>query len=233
LIVNEYAEDGSFIRQTELSSGEEHTMATETVYVGLTMYMPTWNNMPMSELVTKLKYNLHKVVVTLTETPEQEETQEGVVTEPEEETQDDVLTGPEPEVNEDAEETTPVTERTPIQDVNLCDYTLWCDGAYNEFGEIQVRGGYFSTAECHGVQGAGRYAVTLGDGRFRLIDNEYAEDGSFLRQTELSSGAEHEMTKETAYAGLTMYMPIWKDMPMSELVTKLKYNLHKVVVAQQ
>ncbi len=268
LLVNEYGADGLLISRTELASGAEHEMTASTEYVGLTMYMPIWKNMPMSELVTKLKYSLHTVEITLIEAlveeeiskPESVETvlpkedekdiviepEEGIkedivtependiVTEPEEENKNEAVTAPEPEINEEVntEAATPVTEQTPIQEVNLCDYTLWCDGEYNDYGVIQTRSGYFSTGECYGVQAGESYVFTLGDGRFRLLVNEYAADGRFVRRTELTSGAEHVMDGETAYVGLTMYMPAWPKMPMNELVTKLKYNLHKVVVTK-
>jgi len=187
-----------------LTSGTAHQMHAETDNVGLSMYMPIWKNMLFSDLLTKLKYDLHTVEFTL----------EGVT--------------------EDESGTDKPSERgtcnyNSIGGVNLCDYNLWCDGVYNAQGIIEAKEGRFSTKDCYQVEPSGIYMLTMKDTRFKVMVYEYADDGSLIATTELSSGDTHTMKANTCHIGLSMYMPIWKDLPYSELVTKLKYDLHTVL----
>ena len=203
VVVFEYAEDGRLLAETELESGNVHQIKTETTAVGLSMYMPIWKNMSLDELVKKLKYDLHTVELIL----------EGV-TEDEREEEEPYERG--------------ACNCNLLEGVNLCDYNLWCTGIYTEQGSIEEKEGYFSTNECYQAETSGSYTLTMKDTRFKMIVYEYAEDGSLIAITELSSGDIHTMRAETCHFGLSMYMPVWKNMPWDDLVKKLQYNLHSV-----
>ncbi len=200
--VFEYSEDGSLIKKTELESGDMHEMSAATCRVGLSMYMPIWKTLPYDELAKKMKYDLHSVEFTL----------EGVT---------------ETEAEEDPYERGECNYNS-LEGVNLCDYNLWGEGAYNANGTFEPKEGYFSTQTCYQINVSETYTLTMKDTRFKLIVYEYGEDGRLLKATELVSGDSHEMSERTCHIGLSMYMPIWKNMPWDELAKKLKYNLHSV-----
>lgn len=54
VFVCEYSADGKLIIETKLHSGDMHIMSGDTEYVGITMHMPVWFNMPWDQFVKKL-----------------------------------------------------------------------------------------------------------------------------------------------------------------------------------
>lgn len=210
LEVYEYDEYDRLLGVYTLSSGDCYVPDASVCSVGLSMYMPIWKTISFDEVMHKMKYDLHSVEFFVEKTE---------VIDPPAESEGKAF---------EEEEYIPVEcDRTPLCDVNLSDYTIWCEGKYTEDG-IEAYSGYCSTTECYGVQAGAEYALTMKDTRFNLIVYEFDSDNQLIAEKTLCSGDVLEPDSRTCHIGLSMYMPIWKDMAFGEVVTKLKYDLHTV-----
>ena len=216
LVILEYNTENQLIAESILASGEVYFAGAETVSVGLSMYMPIWKDLAFEEVAKKLKYDLHSVEFVLQNN--------GIVETPENTTASDTG-GDEVIVAE--------CDLTPIAEMNLSDYNLWCEGKYNSQAAVEEYLGYCSTSECYAVQAGAEYVLTMRDTRFRVVVFEFDASNQLIAETTLSSGDVHIMNANTCHVGLSMYMPIWKDMAFSEVITKLKYDLHSVELVLQ
>ena len=208
LIVYEFDSYNQLISETTLCSGDVLELDGRTCHIGLSMYMPIWKDMAFSEVVKKLKYDLHTVELVSLNHDTVEEPSENEVLD------DDVI------VEECQWDT--------VEAVDLSDYTLWCAGKYTENAILEEHIGYCSTMECYTVTAGGVYSLTMKDTRFKLVVYEYNGNNQLIAETELASGDIHVMSDEACHVGLSMYMPIWKDLAFEEVAHKMKYDLHSV-----
>ncbi len=209
LVMYEYDVNNQLIAETTLASGDTFFANETTCSVGISMYMPIWKDLAFDEVAKKLKYDLHSVEFVVVKN-EMAET-------PEESFGDTI---------EDA--VTIECELTPMEEVNLSDYNLWGEGRYTDQAVIEEYLGYCSTAECYAVQAGGEYTLTMKDDRFRIVIFEFDGSNRLIAETTLASGDVHVISVETCHVGLSMYMPIWKDLSFEEVAKKLKYDLHSV-----
>lgn len=200
VLVYEYAADGRLVAETEMLSGEELMMNEETECIGLSTYMPAWPGMPQTEFNKKLQYELHTTEFI---TAEEKAAKEQAMLE--------------------AEKTIEVLAES-LEGAALYDSSRWCEGICNERGKIEELKGYFSTLNGYAVQPSGTYELTLGDTRFDVFVYEYAVDGQLLAETKIHSGDLITMNADTAYVGITMFMPAWYNMPWSEFAKKMIYQ---------
>lgn len=217
LIVFEFDGKHQLIAETTLCSGDTFEVTPQTCHVGLSMYMPVWKDLPFSEVVTKLKYDLHTVEFVTLDLEEEDEATE-------EPSRDEIIKD---EVVEDEVVISDCTWNA-VEIAELSDYTLWCAGKYTEDAEIENCVGHCSTVELYKVAAGGTYSLNMKDSRFSLVIFEYDGNSQLVAETTLTSGDTHRMNDATCHVGLSMYMPIWKDLAFEEVAHKMKYGLHTV-----
>lgn len=209
LVMYEYDANNQLVAETTLASGDTFFANETTCSVGISMYMPIWKDLAFDEVAKKLKYDLHSV--------------EFVVV------KNEIAETPEESFGDTIEDAVTIEcELTPMEEVNLSDYNLWGEGRYTDQAVIEEYLGYCSTAECYAVKAGGAYTLTMKDDRFRIVIFEFDSSNRLIAETTLASGDVHVISADTCHAGLSMYMPIWKDLAFEEVAKKLKYDLHSV-----